>query len=45
MFTLSCKEVMFITAHDLGGGLGEHCALANVRTDRQEEKNKLFMAA
>lgn len=45
MFALSHKEVMFITALDLGGGLGKHCALASRRTDGREEKKKLFVAA
>lgn len=43
MFVLSYKKVMFITALDLGGGLGEHRALASIRTDGWEKKKKLFV--
>lgn len=35
----------FIAALDLGGGLGEPCALASMRTGGREEKKKLFVAA
>lgn len=42
---LSLAKRCIITALDLGGGLGEHCGLASMRTDGQKEKKKLFVAA